>query len=104
MQNIQDEQKIKIFREFLETYSFFIDFNGAQYTMVDKENNIINISNTPDEILQYIMGFNTATVQAQQLIDECKEGNEQLRLLNETNIKQYEKIIEDLGGETLKDI
>lgn len=82
-------QKHQIFKEYLETNDNFIDFNGLHYTLVNTNKEIINITNTADEMLNYIIGFNEAKKQSQQIIED-------LEIQNQTNIKNYEKLIREL--------
>jgi len=91
----------EIFQKFLEDNSYFIDFNGEDYTLVDKSNNIINITKTPDEMLHFILGYNSCFKKLSEEIILLKEANEGLKLQNETNIKNYEKVILDMGKESL---
>jgi len=93
--------KRDIFQKFLKDNKMFIDFNGAEYTLFDTNNNIINVTMTPDEMLQYIIGYNTCLNSLSEELELLKEANETLKLQNETNIKNYEKIIMDMGKDSL---
>ena len=80
--------RAEIFRKFLEENNFFIDYNGEHYTLV-KENKPIHITNTSDEMFNYILGFEMASKQSEETIINLTEQNR-------INVERYEKIIEEL--------
>lgn len=77
--------RAEIFRKFLEENDFFIDYNGEHYTLV-KENKPIHITNTSEEMFNYILGFEMANKQNEETILNLTEQNR-------INIERYEKII-----------
>jgi hypothetical protein len=81
-----------VFRDFLEGNSFYIDYNGVRYTLVDKNNNMIIQTNTDDEMYMYILGYNKATNICNQKITELEDRNQ-------INIERYEKLINEDEGE-----
>jgi hypothetical protein len=75
-----------VFRDFLESNSFYIDYNGVRYTLVDKDNNMIIQTNTDDEMYMYILGYNKAASICNQKITELEDRNQ-------INIERYEKLL-----------
>lgn len=80
----------EIFRKFLEENNFFIDYNGVHYTLI-KENKAIHVSNTDDEMFNFILGFDMANKQNEETILNLTEQNR-------INVERYEKIIADYEG------
>jgi hypothetical protein len=83
-----------IYKEFLTSNNYFIDFNGIEYTLVDKNQNVIVVTNSPENMFNFILGYNRATQELLLTIDSLNKRNED-------NIKRYEKIIKDMGEESL---
>lgn len=81
-----------VFKDFLEGNSFYIDYNGVRYTLVDKDNNMIIQTNTDDEMYMYILGYNKAT-------SICNKKITELENRNQINIERYEKLIDENEGE-----
>ena len=81
-------KRATIFREFLEDNGYYIDYNGEHYTLV-KDNEIVHIVHTPEEIYNFIMGYNLARKLDNDTILNLTE-------INKTNVERYEKIIEDM--------
>jgi len=88
--------KKQIIQEFLKTNEIFIDYNGSEYTMVNKDNKLVNICNSTEEVLQYILGFNSAIEISRQKIQFFEKTNKD-------NIERYERIIADIDKESFLD-
>jgi len=82
------QKRGEIFKDFLEENNYYIDYNGINYTIVDKEQKIINIANTSDEIYNFIIGFITAKKITDEILENVIEQNNQ-------NIEHYEAIIKE---------
>ena len=102
--NKQELSRQELYEIFLKENEFYIDYNGVLYTMVDKENNVIIQTQTPEEMTVFILGWNSAKEKYQEEIKELQEANIQLNDLNNNNIQKYEKIISDLGNESIEGI
>ena len=102
--NKQKLSRREIYENFLKENEFYIDYNGVLYTMVDRENNVIIQTQTPEEMTVFILGWNSAKEKYQEEIKELQEANIQLNDLNSNNVKRYEKIISDFGGKSMDDI
>jgi hypothetical protein len=94
--------KKEIFQKFLQENQMFIDFNGSEYTLFTQDNSVITVTNSPDELLQYIMGYNNCYAMMQENIDKMKQANKALHDQNNLNIQNYEKVILGMGGEGIK--
>ena len=101
------EERAKVFEGFLTAHSYYIDYNGIHYTLIDNMNNIVIITDTSDELYSYILGYNKATESSNSIVFESNKKIEilqdayekELDLLakqNDTNIERYEKIIKNL--------
>ena len=89
--------KEQIFEEFLKGNSFFIDYNGKHYTLVDNNQNPITITNTTEEMFSFIQGYGKATEIANVIISELESVNKILTEQNDTNIERYEEIIKNIS-------
>ena len=94
---MKDNKRGEIFGKFLRTFSFYIEYNGILYNLVDKKENIIISTNTSDEMLNFIIGFNLG----------ASNSNKKIKLLeeqNKTNVDRYEEILKnaDKGNDDVK--
>jgi len=96
--------KKEVFQTFLKNYNMFIDFNGSDYTLFTKDNTIVTVANTPDELLQYIMGYNNCYGEMLEQISKLEQATEALHKQNNLNIENYENIILGMGGEQIEDV
>lgn len=90
------EIRAEAFRNFLESNGYYIDYNGLQYTLATKDNQLITVTNTSDEMYSFIKGYNQAEAKYLQQIKALEERNL-------TNVSRYEGIIENLDGDKLPD-
>ncbi len=85
----------KIFKDFLEAHSYYIDYNGENYTLVDKGNILITITDTSEEMYKFILGYNKALEKANIIIENLKENNGILIKQNTNNVEKYEQLLKD---------
>jgi hypothetical protein len=85
----------EIFLAYLTEKEQFIDFNGSSYTLLTKENEVVIITDTPQEMFYFIRGYIYSQNESDIIIKNLQE-------MNEKNIENYEKIIQDMGGEKLE--
>jgi hypothetical protein len=91
----------EIFEQYLTSNNQYIDFNGSEYTLITSDNKVIIVTETPQEMFYFIKGSMNSIQEANSIISDLKEANEILRETNENNIKMYEGMIKERGGETL---
>jgi hypothetical protein len=84
--------RANIFRDFLNKNNFYMDYNGEHYTLVNKEQTAIHISNTNNEMYNFILGFNLSMRISDETIMNLTE-------INRINVERYEKIISDMVSE-----
>ena len=97
--------RAELFNIYLTSEKQYITYNGVVYTLLNENNEIVTQTNTNDEMLNYIKGFmeaiNKLTPEIKEL-ENLKTQNKALILQNELNVKNYEKIIFDMGGESME--
>ena len=97
--------RAELFNIYLTSEKQYITYNGVVYTLLNENNEIVTQTNTNDEMLNYIKGFmeaiNKLTPEIKEL-ENLRAQNKALILQNELNVKNYEKIIFDMGGESME--
>jgi len=94
------EERANIFKKFLESNQLYIDYNGIHYTLVNKKQEVLCITGTPEEMYYFIQGFNLAnktTEQYARMVDE-------LTIQNNEIIENYEKILKERECESPIDV
>ena len=99
--------RAELFNIYLTSEKQYITYNGVVYTLLNENNEIVTQTNTNDEMLNYIKGFmeaiNKLTPEIKEL-ENLRAQNKALILQNELNVKNYEKIIFDMGGESMEKV
>ena len=95
--------RAELFESYLTSEKQYIVYNGVGYTLLDTENEIVIQTNTGDEMFNYIKGFTEAMIKAQLEFDKLKVQNDGLVLQNNINIKNYEKVILEMGQDSFPD-
>ena len=94
------QERANIFKEFLELNQLYIDYNGIHYTLVNKKQEILCISERSEEMYFFIQGFNLANENTKQYIKMVDE----LTAQNNKTVENYEKILKEKDGESLLDV
>jgi mevalonate kinase len=82
-------------QKFLKDYNLFVDYNFINYTLSTKDNDVINITNTEEEMANFIIGYLTATREQETVI-------QQLNKINNENVHKYEDIIKEMECNQMK--
>jgi len=97
----KESEKQVIIGEYLKSIKGSISYTGAYYLVI-QDGKAITAMATTDEIVTYIKGWNHAMVLSTARVEQLEDSNTRLNDMNKINIERYEKIIADMGGETIE--
>lgn len=94
------EAKYKDFQKYFELTGHKVEYTGINYIVIN-DDKVVTSGKTDEEIYSYIIGFLSATEISNKRIQELEESLKLTTETNERNIKLYESIIGEAGGETI---
>jgi hypothetical protein len=77
------------FEEYSNITNHICTYNGVQYLIINEKGDPVTSGGTNEEIYSFILGYLSAYTEMQNKLKDT--------------ITRYEKIISDMGGETLTD-